>query len=297
MTVFDHGIMSDRCTFLKLEDGILTCSGSKVSHATFRNYPNLQVDGLCLEECVFENCHTVNLSDCKVENCRFDSLDTLYANSTQLSGCEFVHLRCDDDCVLSLEDSEVSYCSFSDVKLINESHLISGVGDVWVESCSFENVCTDRDDRELFYCEGTVGKIFKKKVQLCMVDESSCSGLDKVKCTGDAEDAAPYWHILAQADQKGLLTEEAVEALQKELSWDASRWDAKTLGLSLADLVMKIPVYNCLTHAGLRTVGDLVNLDILQILQIQYVGKVVIKEVVEQLHRLGITDSAWDYLL
>ena len=67
--------------------------------------------------------------------------------------------------------------------------------------------------------------------------------------------------------------------------------------LPLDALIVKIPVYNCLTRAGLKTVGDLVRLDIMQILQIKNLGRVVITEVRELLHSLEITGSAWDYLL
>jgi DNA-directed RNA polymerase alpha subunit len=88
-----------------------------------------------------------------------------------------------------------------------------------------------------------------------------------------------------------------MEVMREGIGFDETRVDAKTMGLPLDALIVIIPVYNCLTRAGLKTVGDLVRLDIMQILQIKHLGKVVITEVRELLHSLEITGSAWDYLL
>lgn len=297
MSVFTYGVPSDMNSYITIEEDSLQCAFTKVVGATFRNFPMLRIDDLALENCVFENCHTVHFTDCKVSGCQFFGIDTLYADRTPISGCEFEHLRCDNDSVLCLEDSEVSYCTFKNVELTDEAHLISGVGDVWVESCSFEDIRTDRKDRELFFCEETVGKVFKKKVQFCIADIASCKGLDGIKCTVDEKTPKnPEGDLWVQAMQRGIGVEKAMEAMREGISWDETKWDARTMGIVLGDLVIKIPVYNCLTRAGLRTVGDLVRLDIQQILKIKHLGKTVVKEVVDLLHSLDITGSAWDYL-
>ena len=298
MTVFNYGFANPMNAHVEIEEDTLKCKFTKVTGITFRNYPMLRIDDLSLEDCVFENCHTVYFSDCKVNRCQFNGVETVCADRTPIDGCDFEHLRCDNDCVLCLEDSEVSFCNFKDVELTNEAYLVNGVGDVWIESCSFENIRTDRADRELFFCEETVGKIFKKKVQFCIADTESCSGLDKVKCT--VTDKTPEnsgSDLWVKAMERGIRVERAMEVMREGISWDESKWDAHTLGLVLGDLIVKIPVYNCLTRAGLRTVGDLVRLDFEQILKIQHLGKTVVTEVVALLHSLGVEGSAWDYLV
>lgn len=296
MTVFHYGYTNNMTSYITVEEDTVKCRFTKVTGVTFRDYPMLRIDDLALEDCVFENCHTVCFADCKVEKCRFYGVETVYADRTPIGGCDFEQLRCDNDCVLCLEDSEVSFCSFKDVTLTNEAHLINGVGDVWIESCSFENISTDREDRELFFCEETVGKIFKKKVRFCIADTASCSGLEIVRVTGKTPEN-PVGELWIQATERGIPIEKAMEAVREGIVWDESRWDARTLGLVLGDLIIKIPVYNCLTRAGLRTVGDLVRLDFEQILRIKHLGKTVIREVVDLLHTLEITGSAWDYLI
>lgn len=298
MTVFHYGFTNPVNAHIEIEEDTVKCKYPKITGVTFTDYPMLRIDDVTIEDCIFENCHTVYFSDCKVNNCRFYGLETVYADRAPIDGCSFEHLRCDFDCVLCLEDSEVSYCTFKDVELSNEAYLVSGVGDVWIESCSFENISTDRKDRELFFCEETVGKIFKKKVQFQIADTASCSGLDEVKCTVAKQmQEDPMGNLWLQAKERGINIEQAMDMARDGVSWDVSRWDARTLGLVLGELVVKIPVYNCLTRAGLRTVGDLVSLDFEQIIKIKHLGKTVVTEVVNLLHSLGVEGSAWDYLV
>lgn len=298
MTVFHYGFANPMNSRIEIEEDTVKCKYSKITGITFQDYPMLRIDDLILEDCTFENCQIIYFSDCKVNNCQFNGVETIHADRTPIDGCDFEHLRCDNDCVLCLEDSEVSYCTFKDVELTNEAYLVNGVGDVWIESCSFENISTDRADRELFFCEETVGKIFKKKVQFCIADTASCSGLDKVKCTvTDKTPENPAGNLWIQAMERGINIEKAMDIARDGVSWDESQWDAHTLGLDLGDRIMKIRVYNCLARAGLRTVGDLVRLDFEQILKIKHLGKTVVTEVVALLHSLGVEGSAWDYLV
>ena len=135
-------------------------------------------------------------------------------------------------------------------------------------------------------------------MQFCIADERSCKGLDKVKCTvGNKTPENPLGEIWLRAMERGIPIEKAIAVVRDGVSWDESQWDARTLGFLLSDLIVKVPVYNCLTRAGLRTVGDLVRLDFEQILEIKYLGKVVISEVVSVLHSVGVEGSAWDYLV
>ena len=298
MTVFNYGSANPMNSRITVEGDTVKCNYAEIAGIVFRGYPMLRMDDLTVENCTFENCNTVCFDDCKVNNCRFYGVETVYADRTHIDGCDFEHLRCDNDCVLCLEDSEVSFCTFKDVKLTNEAHLINGTSDVWVESCSFEDVSTDREDRELFFCEETVGKIFKKKVQLRIVDTSSCNGLDKVQCiVANKTPENPIGNLWIQAMERGIKVEKAMAVMRDGVSWDEGQWDAHALELVLGDLSIKSPVYHCLARAGLRTIGDLVRLDFEQILKIKHLGKTVVAEVVNLLHSLGVEGSAWDYLV
>lgn len=184
MIIFDYNAKNEPQGGITIENARVHCSVPKLTGVLFRNYPELRIAELQVEGCAFENCRTVRFEDCSVEDCSFARIDTLYADRTPIVGSGFAHLRCDDDCVISLEDSNITQCAFQDVVLTEESYLIDATGDVWIEACIFENICTDREDRELFFCEEITGKLFKRKKQLCVVDEDSCTGLDKVRYIG-----------------------------------------------------------------------------------------------------------------
>ena len=298
MKILEYGVESEMVTGIQVEDRSVRSQTGSVTGVIFRGYPVLHMDDLSVEDCVFENCRTVCFSDCKVDMCRFSGVETVYADRSPINGCNFEHLRCDNDCALSLEDCEVLFCTFKDIELSNEAYLINGTSDVWVESCIFENIRTDRKDRELFFCEETVGKILKKKVQFCIADTASCSGLNGVKYTlEDQTPEDPLEELWLKAAERGIRVEKAIEAVREGIRWDVRQWDAHILRIVFGDRIAKIPVYNCLTRAGLRTVGDLAKLDIEQILSIRSISKTTVAEVVNLLHSLGVTGSAWDYLV
>lgn len=298
MLAFDHYYSNQPAAYISIDEDTVTCQFSKITDASFSHFPVLRFHDLVLENCAFANCHTLHFSDCKLVGCQFIDVETLYADNTPIDGCDFEELRCDNDCILSLEDSEVSFCNFKDVVLTNEAYLVNGCGDVWIESCSFENISTDREDRELFFCEEIVGKIFKKTVQFRIADTASCTGLDNITCTVEKKTPEhPMADLWVDAMKRGIVVEKAMEAMRSGIGWDESKWDARSLGLLLRDQVDKLPVYTCLTSAGLRTVGDLVRLDFDRILKIKHLSKTVVKEVVTLLHDLEIHGSAWDYLL
>lgn len=50
-----------------------------------------------------------------------------------------------------------------------------------MERCSFTEVCTDREDLELFHCEELRGKLLRRTRVYDMVDRESCSGLEAIE--------------------------------------------------------------------------------------------------------------------
>ena len=149
-----------------------------VAHHTFRNFDKLEFEeGTLIEDCVFEDCGTITFDECRIENCSFTRIDTIFSTRSNFTNSHFKELVCESDMVISLEDSEISHCSFEDVELREDSNLCDGVGTSWFEHSSFSNIRTSREDKEIIICEETVGKIFKRKKQFCIIDEDTCTGL------------------------------------------------------------------------------------------------------------------------
>ena len=175
---YKNGIQGENVQNVQIVDGLLSSDGRTIENVTFCNFPRITAVNKVFVNCAFEDCGVMTISGGKLKDCRLHRVDTLYLENANAEGCQFRHLRCEDDCVICLEDGEITDCSFADVVLKNESYLCDAVGDVWVSGCKFKYIRTDRKDKELFICEETAGKIFKRKKRYTIVDEESCTGLE-----------------------------------------------------------------------------------------------------------------------
>lgn len=175
---FKNGIVGENPCGIKVKDGLVTAVGHTVEEVTFCNFPILTALDLEFINCVFENCTQVSINCGQVKNCRFHRLETLYLENCDLMDCTFRHLYTDQHCIICLEDGSISGCTFKDVKLENEAVLCEAVGDVWVGNCHFSGVRMDRKDKMLFRYIKTVGKLFKRKKEISILDEGSCTGLE-----------------------------------------------------------------------------------------------------------------------
>lgn len=164
-----------------------------VAHHTFRNFEHLDFEeGTLIEDCIFENCGSISFDECRIDGCTFTHVDTIFTVHSNITNSQFKELVCDNDMIISLEDSEISYCNFDDIELCNDSYLCDGVGTSLIEHSSFSHIRTSREDKEIIICEETVGKIFKKKKQFCIVDQDSCTGLN---CIADLDGAIEIGHF------------------------------------------------------------------------------------------------------
>ena len=150
-----------------------------------KNFPDLTIEDTRLLNCTFVDCGQITFENCKLNGCSFRRVEKLYLNDTGISETEFVDLKCEEDCVISMEDGIISHSLFKDIELNKVAYLCDAVGDVWVEHCSFVNCRTDREDRELFHCEEIRGRIFKRKKEFDIVDNDTCTGLDTVRLIGE----------------------------------------------------------------------------------------------------------------
>ncbi len=172
--VYEKNILSVGLVMMKTTNKV-------VAHHTFRNFEKLEFEeGTLIEDCIFEDCGTITFNECRIENCSFSRIEFIYSTDDCFSNSKFSKLVCDDDMLISLENTEITHCSFDDVELREDSYLCDGVGTAWIEHCSFSNIRTSREDKEIIISEQTVGKIFKRKEQFCIVDEETCTGLDSI---------------------------------------------------------------------------------------------------------------------
>ena len=173
----------DNCTFKnitgKIEANTITgCSftgcvsiiGEKISNSAFTDCGSI----------------TVNADSGYFRNCDFIHVKSVFATSSDIDSCRFQKIRGDvkDDGVVSLEDCKITHCSFDDVELLNGAYLVSGTGDACVEYCQFTNCRTDRDDGEICHGEIETGKRQKKWIEVDILRDDTCTGLDKIERLG-----------------------------------------------------------------------------------------------------------------
>ena len=243
----------------------LKTQNGAVAHHTFRNFDDLEFEeGASIEDCIFENCGRVTVGECEVKSCIFTDVEILSRNSN-FTDCTFNKIVCHDDCVISMEDGEISGCSFENIKLFEDSYLIEGFGDAWVEKCEFKDIQTERDDHEIFHMEEEAGFIIKRKKEYSFVDEGSCKGLNRIKRIEPEKDDKPALpSILARGVDKGILTAKQAEELhngQSGCKCDISAYEAELLAEEIGELDLRIPTFNCLSRAGFETVEDIIKLD------------------------------------
>ena len=127
-----------------------------------------------LKDCQFLNCIKVIVSYSRIENCKFNKIHTLYLTCTDMTDCEISDVICEDDCVISMEDGNISKCVFDNLDLRNDSYIVNGYGSPFIEECTFKNIKSSLDYDELFNCEETVGFVSKKIKKYCIHDEATC---------------------------------------------------------------------------------------------------------------------------
>ena len=165
---------------------MMSATGKVVAHHTFRNFEKLAFEeGTLIVDCRFEDCGTIDLDACRIENCSFTRTDMIFVIQSNVTNSKFQELVCHDELVIGLEDSQISYCSFEDVELREDSYLCSAVGACGIDNSSFSNIRTSREDKEIVICEEMVGKLFKRKKRFCIVDEATCRGFSQIASLED----------------------------------------------------------------------------------------------------------------
>lgn len=152
-----------------------------LKNIVFRNFDEIFIDGERISDCGFENCGKLRISECKIDDCTFDKIGFITADETDFADSHFCNIYCRKDPVISIADGNFSRCSFENIELRKGAFLIEAFSDVWVDYCDFREIRTDEDDGDIFRCEETRGKIFKKTIEIQFVDEETCTGLEKVE--------------------------------------------------------------------------------------------------------------------
>jgi len=150
---------------------------------TFKNFPTLEIDGIEICRCAFENCGELDLQNGSVENCRFEKCREVNFGGCSLTGT--ILRECDK---ISANDSDVERCEFyaiSSIEVLNAgfdecsfSHCTSdGVflyTDHYIDHCTFEQITARGEDGYIidstFRKKGDVKEIMNCRFVGCQVE-------------------------------------------------------------------------------------------------------------------------------
>lgn len=168
----------DNCTFKNIIGKIEvdTISGCSFTGCTYVN--SAEISGS-----TFTDCGEVSADNGYFRNCDFIHVKTIVATSSDIDSCRFQKIKNEDEdgYTISIQDCKITHCSFDDVELRNGSYLVDGSGDTCVEYCRFTNCRTDRDDLEICHSEIITGKLRKKTIEVDILRDDTCTGLDKIE--------------------------------------------------------------------------------------------------------------------
>ena len=170
----------DNCTFKNITGKIEvnTISGCSFTGCAY-------VSGAKISSSIFTDCGSVsseNEGGC-IRNCDFIHVEAVFATWSDIDSCRFKKIQCalEGEGAIFIEDCKITHCSFDDVELRNGSYLVEGAGDACIEYCQFNNCLTDRDDLEICHSEIETGKLRKKKIEVDILRDDTCTGLDKIE--------------------------------------------------------------------------------------------------------------------
>lgn len=159
----------------------LLAAEASIDGAIFEDCPIIYCTAL--SNCTLINCGDINVDDGYISGCRFEELGSIFADSSDIVRCSFSHLRYsgpEDECLIILSDCRMQDCDFSDVELRGGSLLVEATDEWAIRRCNFKDCRTERRDGKLCSGTKTVGVLRKREVEIDVLDESSCTGLDIV---------------------------------------------------------------------------------------------------------------------
>ncbi len=168
----------NNCTFKNITSKIEvdTISGCSFTGCAY-------VSGTEISGSTFADCENVSADNGYFRNCGFIHVKAVFATSSDIDSCKFQKIESDSEsegCIF-IEDCKIAHCTFDDVELRNGFYLIEGAGDTCVEYCQFTNCRTARDDLEICHSEIETGKLRKRKVEVDILRDDTCTGLDQIE--------------------------------------------------------------------------------------------------------------------
>ena len=151
-----------------------------VENQTFKNFPNIHLEGATFKNCRFENCQEVETYQCKIENCTFLNISDTTGHYTDFIDCTFTQC-CSQGPTLTIDgEGKVYGCIFDNIiALGNDGYIIyssyNSKEDVqMIKNCKFINCKAESANGLYTYCTFYALCSRWKTQEIENVDISSC---------------------------------------------------------------------------------------------------------------------------
>lgn len=148
---------------------------------TFLNFSEINISGHTIVDCHFKNSERLRFENCKFIRCSFENIGSFELKDTNISSSIFENLKYHSYVpkgLLRMQNGLINNCHFKNIELTGLSYLFYGFGSAWVENSKFEDIYTERSDKEIECNKETKGIFFKKIVDFAIIDTDSCSGIE-----------------------------------------------------------------------------------------------------------------------
>ena len=128
-----------------------------VRDITFKNFSNLCIADMCLENCAFENCHCITIENGHFERCTFKNVDEISSTRVSFNDCNF-NSCCSDSTFLSVDSGSVEGCTFDTITVLEEEgYVIDSVYSKkheveMIKNCKFIDCQVERKNGQLCHC-------------------------------------------------------------------------------------------------------------------------------------------------
>lgn len=160
--------------------GKIEYDGEAYDEVTFKNFPNIYLEDMTFNECVFEDCGEVALYGCEMANCTFKNVSNTEGHYTDFIGCKFENCVGYSSVLLTEGDSEVEGCIFYRCSARGEDGYIidqffDNKGQILeIKKCRFINCTVENEEQKIAHCEYLSGLAKKKLIAIDNFDYETC---------------------------------------------------------------------------------------------------------------------------
>ena len=147
---------------------------------TFKNFPTIAFEDSEFKNCVFENCKSLEFSECTVYDSTFKNISAIEGHYTDFHGCTFSDCCSDGPFLVIDSEGEIEGCTFENITAqSDEGYVIYSVYASRAQlseitNCKFISCKFESEDGDITYCSYFKNRFSSKTVLADNIDYESC---------------------------------------------------------------------------------------------------------------------------